>query len=654
MAGAGSGKTSAITHKIAYLIREAGLEAKHIAAVTFTNKAAREMRQRVAQHVTAEQAKALTVCTFHTLGLNILRREHAQLGFRPSFSIYDAEDSLGLVRELLHDAAAAETALARISRWKNALVGPEQAMTQAAGDDLALKAAHTYAEYQRHLKAYNSVDFDDLILQPVYLFQQQPAVLEAWQERIHYLLVDEYQDTNRSQYELVKLLVSKRRALTVVGDDDQSIYAWRGAQAENLAQLQVDFPDLKLIKLEQNYRSTGRILKVANTLISRNPHVFEKKLWSQHGYGDPLQVITTRDEEHEAEQVVAQLLHHKFVHRTEFKDYAILYRGNHQARVFERALREQRIPYYLSGGISFFERTEVRDMMAYFRLIANPDDNTAFLRIVNTPRREIGAATLEQLSQYAHERGVSLVSAASEIGLAQRLSERQLGALRRFTEWVLDSAERAGEADPANLAREILVDTRYEAWIQDQSDSPQAAERRVENVLELIGWLERASKHAEERNFADVVRRLLLLGMLDNDETDRERDLVSLMTLHAAKGLEFPHVFIVGMEEGFLPHRSSLETETAPGESAQDGFDPIAEERRLAYVGITRAQKTLTFTLAKRRRRYGEHVECEPSRFLAELPAEDLQWQGEGRSVDPQERQERADAHLANVRGLLR
>jgi ATP-dependent DNA helicase Rep len=650
LAGAGSGKTSAITHKIAWLIRDGGLDAKHVTAVTFTNKAAREMKERVAKLVTAEAARALTVSTFHTLGLNILRREHAAAGYRPGFSIYDADDSLALIRDILRDGAAAEAAQWRISRWKNALLDPESAVRAAAGDAQAGRVAAVYAEYQRSLKAYNSVDFDDLILQPVRLFERHPERLAAWRDRIRYLLVDEYQDTNLAQYALVRLLVGERGGLTVVGDDDQSIYAWRGAQPENLNQLQADFPDLKIIKLEQNYRSTGRILKAANALISRNPHVFEKRLWSELGYGDPLRVVVARDEEHEAEQVVANLLHHKFLHRTKFSDYAVLYRGNHQARLFERVLREQRIPYYLSGGLSFFERAEIRDLMAYFRLICNPDDNGAFLRVVNTPRREIGAATLEGLTAYAGERAVSLVAASFEVGLAQRLNDRQLAALRRFTHWITGLADRAAEAEPAGFIKEVLDDLRYDAWLEENSDTPEAAERRMENVLELAHWLTRVAAQEDGRSFPEAVARIALLGMLDNADDGAGRDEVSLMTLHAAKGLEFPHVFMVGMEEGFLPHRSSL----GDGDAAEGAAEAaLAEERRLAYVGITRAQRTLTFTLARRRKRYGEVVECAPSRFLSELPADDLQWEGDGRAVPPAERQERADAHLANLRGLL-
>ncbi len=640
LAGAGSGKTSVITRKIVALIREHGIDPSRIVAVTFTNKAAREMKTRVAALLGGGAAKGLAISTFHTLGLRILRAEGAHAGYRAGLSIYDSTDSLGLIRDLAHNSMA-EDIQRQISRWKNAMVEPEHAMATAGTDPLAAQAAKLYPLYQRHLKACNAVDFDDLILEPALIFARHPDVLSAWQDRIRYLLVDEYQDTNACQYSLVRQLVGTRGALTVVGDDDQSVYAWRGARPENLLQLQQDFPNLKVIKLEQNYRSAGRILKAANSLIRNNPHVYEKRLWSDLGYGDPIRVIVARDEEHEADRVVAQLLHHKFKHRTDFRDYALLYRGNHQARVLERALREQRIPYYLSGGISFFEHSEIRDVMGYLRLVANPADNSAFLRVANTPRREIGAATLEGLARYAAENGLSLTDASFADGLALQLNSRQLAALRRFTTWISALAERAPEADPAGLAREIVAEAHYDAWLQETSDSPAAAQKRQENVADVLDWLRRLTVQDGELSFADAVARISLIGMLDNNDPDASIDQVSLMTLHAAKGLEFPHVYLVGMEENLLPHRTSVEQDT------------VDEERRLAYVGITRARKTLSFSLARCRKRYGEIVDCEPSRFLAELPADDLEWQDEAASANPQERQERADAHLANLRGLL-
>ncbi len=646
LAGAGSGKTRVITRKIAYLIQQCGIPARHIAAVTFTNKAAREMKARVGELLTAKESRGLKVSTFHTLGLNILRREHARLGFRPGFSIFDASDSAGLIRDILHRDSGGDMELVQsvqwtISHWKNALVTPEQAQARAE-DEPQRVAAVVYQAYENHLRAYNALDFDDLIYLPVRLFEQQPECLEAWRERIRYLLVDEYQDTNGCQYQLVRQLSGLRQALTVVGDDDQSIYAWRGAQPENLRLLSEDFPRLKVIKLEQNYRSMGRILKAANQLIANNPHVFEKRLWSDKGYGDPIRVIRCRDDEHEAERVVSELLSHRFKHRSDYRDYAILYRGNHQSRPLERALREHRIPYFLSGGSSFFERTEVKDIMAYLRLLANPDDDAAFLRVVNTPRREIGTTTLEKLGRYAQQRGGSLLSGIGELGLAEHLPERAVSRLRQFAAWLDRIRERAERGDFMSALRDLVREMDYEQWLKDQSKDLKAAERRMANVHELLEWIERLhQQEAQGMSLGEIVSHLSLMDILERQEEENTQDCVSLMTLHAAKGLEFPHVFIIGMEEELLPHHSSLDS------------GDLSEERRLAYVGITRAQRTLTFTYAAKRRRYGEVITCEPSRFLDELPADDLVWEGGKSQQDPEQRKQRGQAHLANLRGLL-
>ncbi len=645
LAGAGSGKTRVITHKVAYLVRQCGLDARHIAAVTFTNKAAREMKARVGELLSDKERRGLKVSTFHTLGLNILRREHARLGLKAGFSIFDAGDSAALIRDLLQRDTGGDMSLSqslqwKISHWKNALVAPEQALSLAE-DEQARLAAVLYQEYQRHLRAYNALDFDDLIYLPVRLFEQQPDCLDSWRERIRYLLVDEYQDTNGCQYRLVRQLAGPRRALTVVGDDDQSIYAWRGAQPENLRLLSEDFPDLKVVKLEQNYRSMGRILKAANQLIANNEHVFEKRLWSDKGYGDPIRVIRCRDDEHEAERVVSEILSHRFQQRTAYRDYAILYRSNHQSRLLEKALREHRIPYFLSGGSSFFERSEVKDIMAYLRLLANPDDDSAFLRVVNTPRREIGASTLEKLATYARGRG-SLLDSIHELGLEQHLPERALVRLRQFAQWLSRIRERAERGDFMSALRDMVREMDYEQWLKDQSSDLKAAERRMNNVHELLEWVERLHRQEPQgTSLADIVSHLSLMDILERQDEENDQDCVSLMTLHAAKGLEFPHVFIIGMEEEILPHRSSLDT------------GDLSEERRLAYVGITRAQRTLTFSYAAKRRRYGEVSTCEPSRFLDELPADDLIWEGGRQPQDPQLRKQRGQAHLANLRGLL-
>jgi ATP-dependent DNA helicase Rep len=643
LAGAGSGKTRVITEKIAYLIGECAIPAKHIVAVTFTNKAAREMRERVGKLLTGDAGKGLVVSTFHTLGMRMLRREAAGLGYKSNFSIFDAQDSLHLIDELLRkggSAFAADALRNRISDWKNDLVLPPEAVKQAA-TEFETAAALLYAEYQRHLKAYNALDFDDLILQPVLALQNDAEVREHWQNRVRHLLVDEYQDTNTAQYRLVQLLVGPTTPFTAVGDDDQSIYAWRGANPENLHRLKEDFPRLQVVKLEQNYRSAGCILKCANQLIANNPHLFEKRLWSALGYGSPLKIMACRDGEHEAERVVSEILHHQFTHATRHGDYAILYRGNHQSRSFEKVLREHSIAYHLSGGTSFFEYTEVKDLLAYLRLLVNEDDDRAFLRVVNTPRRELGAATLEKLSAYASEHDLSLLAACFESGLEAVLNRRATSRLREFAEWVVELADEGRRSEPIPVVQRLIHDIDYSGWLSDNAKEPAEAERRQQNVAELLGWLERlADKGEEQRDLAAIVARIALLDRLDRDD-EGNANCVRLMTFHAAKGLEFPHVFMVGVEENLLPHRSSIEA------------DDLAEERRLAYVGITRAQKTLTLTYATRRRRAGDWESCEPSRFLSELPEEDVEWDKPGMAQNPETRKQRGQAHLAQLKGLL-
>lgn len=645
LAGAGSGKTRVITYKIAYLIKSLRYKARHITAVTFTNKAAREMKSRVSQILDAKETQGLTISTFHHLGLNILQKEIKHLGYKETFSIFDDQDCLKLIQGLVGETTDQEQLnfiQAQISRWKNAGVSPEQAFLLAT-DTLTENAARAYGLYIRQLKAYNATDFDDLIILPVKLFREHPQILQRWQHKIHYLLVDEYQDTNTSQYQLVKLLMEEQGNLTVVGDDDQSIYAWRGAQPENLHLLQQDFPRLKVIKLEQNYRSTGYILKAANTLISNNPHIFNKKLWTEKGNGEPLRIIFSKDEFHEAERVVSELIDHKFQHRTSFSDYAILYRGNYQAKVFEKVLRANRIPYFLSGGTSFFERTEIKDLMAYLKLIINPDNDNAFLRVINTPRREIGATTLEKLGNYAQERGVSLLTACFEYGLTHILPDKAVENLQTFANWLVNLSDQAQRnVDPLELTRELLNNINYSQWLKDSCSDIKTAEKKIANVEELILWMQELLEREDKNNLKDVVSYLSLLDILDRQAEEKVTDRVSLMTLHAAKGLEFPYVFIVGMEEELLPHINNLEEV------------PLQEERRLAYVGITRARKTLTFSLAEKRKKYGEQYHCQPSRFLQELPQDILIWENPQMTLDFKARQTKARHHLNKIKSFLK
>ena len=643
LAGAGSGKTSVITRKIAYLVNTCGIKASHIAAVTFTNKAAREMKGRVGKLIKGSAAEGLTVSTFHQLGLNIIRTERRELGLKNGFSIFDGQDSHTLIRDLLIQEHGAEGDQAasiqqRISQWKNDRVLPEQAV-EGATSPADMLCAQAYLRYNRALRAYNALDFDDLILLPTILFEQSPDILERWQHRLHYLLVDEYQDTNSSQYLLVRQLVGNRSGLTVVGDDDQSIYAWRGARPENLVQLQEDFGGLKVIKLEQNYRSTSRILKAANTLIANNTHVFEKQLWSELGYGEPLRVIRCADDVQEADQVVAEILDHKLRKGTRLGDYAVLYRGNHQSRLLEVALQQQQVPYHMSGGTSFFARNEVKDIMAYLRLVMNENDDNAFLRVANVPRRKLGASTLEALGNFAKEQRCSLNQACVRIGKDQ-LAEVSLRRLQEFHQWLSTVRQRCQGERGVSGIRQMIRDIDYEAWLNQLSSSEDVAERRMSNVNFLIDSLQRVMNE-EQVALDEAISRLVLRDLLEQqEEEEASDDSVQLMTLHASKGLEFPHVFIIGMEENLLPHRASVE----------DGN--IEEERRLAYVGITRARQTLAMTMARKRRQFGETISCEPSRFIEELPADDLQWQG-GDEDTAEANEERGQETLASLKSLF-
>ena len=660
LAGAGSGKTSVITRKIAYLIEECDIPARSIAAVTFTNKAAREMKERVAKLVSGPQAKGLIVSTFHTLGLNIIRRELKVMGYKPGFSILDQEDCRKILKELMVRHSELEedlldTVQNTISNWKNNLTEPDMALSTAesVGEQ---HIASLYKRYQHSLRCYNAVDFDDLITAPALLLRNSTEVLARWRKRIRYLLVDEYQDTNLAQYELVKLLISERQALTVVGDDDQSIYAWRGARPENLEQLQTDFPALQVIKLEQNYRSTGRILRAANTLIDNNPHLFEKSLWSELGPGDPLRLIHTDNEDGECERVVNEIIDMRLKRRCHYRDFAVLYRGNYQARLLELKLQQQHVPYQITGGQSFFAKTEIKDIMAYLRLLTNSSDDNAMLRIINTPRRQIGPTTLEKLGEYANQRGIGLYAAIDELGLAAQLPAANLERLKNFKQW-LDNARRAAFSDqPMAAVRELLDDIDYLSWLHQNASSSKVAEKRWENVNLLLSQLEQVMEKEAEEEFGDTfneqlddgdskiekaVTKLVLRDMLDRQEEDAQDDKVQLLTLHAAKGLEFPHVFLIGMEEEILPHRSSIEQ------------DSIEEERRLAYVGITRAQRTLTMTCAKSRTQFGESIRPDPSRFIAELPQNDLTIIGNNVEASPERQRETAEQSLDALKSLF-
>ena len=647
LAGAGSGKTSVITRKIAHLIQNCGIRAQYIVAMTFTNKAAREMKERVATLLRPGEGRGLTVCTFHNLGLNIIRREHERLGYKPGFSIFDESDIKALLSDIMQKEYSGDDGIDEIKNmigaWKNDLILPPEALEKAR-NPREQTAAIVYTHYQRTLKAFNAVDFDDLILLPVKLFQEHPDVLERWQNRVRYLLVDEYQDTNASQYLLVKMLIGMRNQFTVVGDDDQSIYAWRGARPENLMLLKEDYPSLKVVMLEQNYRSTSRILRCANVLIANNPHAFEKQLWSEMGVGDEIRVIRCKNEEAEAERVAMEILTLHLRTNRPYSDFAILYRGNYQAKLIELKLQHHQVPYRLSGGNSFFGRQEVKDLMAYLRLLVNPDDDNAYLRVINVPRREIGSTTLEKLGNYATERGISMYAASEELGLGEHLDARYTERLQRFKHWLDGVRHKVALEDPIAALHEMIRDIDYENWIRQQTASDKAAEFRISNVWFLVEALKNTLEKDEEGDMTieDAIGKLVLRDMLERQQEEEENaEGVQMMTLHASKGLEFPYVFIMGMEEEILPHRSSIEADT------------IEEERRLAYVGITRARQTLAFTFAAKRKQYGEIIDCTPSRFLDELPPDDLAW--EGLDDAPVEvKAARGNNALADIRAMLK
>ena len=626
LAGAGSGKTRVITGKIAYLIQTCGYAARQIVAVTFTNKAALEMQARLSLLLEASQTRGLTVSTFHSLGVRFLREEYAGAGLKQGFSVLDSQDCLGLIQSLIAttDRARLKAVQQRISLWKNALVTPDQA-AHLADTPQALEAVHTYHSYQATLRAYQAVDFDDLILLPCQVLGASEAIRQKWQHRIGYLLVDEYQDTNHCQYQLLRYLTGSRAMFTAVGDDDQAIYGWRGATIENLARLQQDFPALRLIKLEQNYRSTQRILAAANRVIACNPKLFDKTLWSEHGTGEGITVTRMDGELAEAQAVAMRVSAARVEKQAHWRDFAVLYRSNQQARVMEQALRDLRIPYTVSGGQSFFDKSEVRDVLAYLRLLANDADDPAFIRAATTPRRGIGQATLQAIGQYAAQRQLSMRAAASEQGLLSLLPTRQQEALSGFVAFANRFEARAVKPpnqEPVDrLLDELMLAIGYENHLYDVSSDDRAAQSKWQTVLDLLEWLKGRAKESDW-NLEMLVQHVALVTMLDR-QTDESPDTVTLSTLHAAKGLEFPHVFLIGVEEGLLPHLGRSSPDEEPADSAVEAAR-IEEERRLMYVGITRAQRSLHLTWCARRRRQREERVCEVSRFVVEMGLEQV------------------------------
>ena len=640
LAGAGSGKTRVITEKIAYMITQAGYKPHHIAAITFTNKAAKEMQERVLARLGREQTRGLTVCTFHSLGMRILREEAQHIGYKKNFSILDASDSARIIGELLGSTGreAVFKAQHQISLWKNNLQTPEAAF-QAADDDWAKQIAQVYAAYQTTLAHYQAVDFDDLIRLPTLLLQQNSEVRLKWQQRLQYLLIDECQDTNACQYALMRALVGLEGRFTAVGDDDQSIYAWRGANMENLRRLQEDYPQIKIIKLEQNYRSTARILKVANQVIANNPKLFPKTLWSQLGEGEVVRVVACQSETHEAEFVAQQIARNKLIYGANFADFAILYRGNHQARLFEDALRSARIPYQISGGQSFYDKAEIKDVLSYLRLLANPDDDPAFLRAATTPKRGIGDTTLGKLNDYAKQHECSLFQAAQSMEALAALNAKNREAVQQFVYLMQDYQARAAADDAGEVVQNLLQEIEYEAYLAGADEGGKAAEMRWQNVQDLAGWLAKKGEEGE-KNLIELTQTIALMTLLEGRD-DGEIDAVKMSTLHASKGLEYPFVYLVGCEEGLFPHADSVEA------------GALEEERRLMYVGITRAKQQLTLTHCIKRKRQGTFVFPEPSRFIGEMPQGDLDILGR-KGGKPIVSKEEGRERLGNMLAMLK
>ena len=635
LAGAGSGKTRVIVEKIAHLVGSGRYPARRIAAITFTNKSAKEMRERVGKRLKGDAAEGLTICTFHALGLRIVQIECARLGLKRGFSVFDADDAAAQFKDLMPGAKpdAVQAAMSLVSRAKNAGLSPEQALA-AAGSTRELEAAQLYARYQSRLASFNAMDFDDLIRLPVELLENDAEARDAWRERIGYLLVDECQDSNDAQYRMLRALAGDAGQFTCVGDDDQSIYAWRGANPENLLRMGSDYPALTIIKLEQNYRCSNRVLRAANHLIAHNPHEHLKTLWSDSADGERIRIWECRDSEHEAEKVASEI---DFVARSRgapWSDFCVLFRGNHQSRVLEKALQLLRIPYHLSGGTAFLERAEVKDALSWLRLLVNPEDDAAFLRAVQSPRREVGQTTLARLAELAREAGMPLSRAAESVGLLKQLPPRAGNALHGFTDILHALRREAKEKTAADLVRSLAQRSGLDAMLKAQCKTEQLYRIRAGNLEELAQWFE----GAKGSGVGDLAAQLALVSRSDKDDAGNQ---VRLMSLHASKGLEFRYVFIVGMEDGSLPHEASLDE------------GRLEEERRLLYVGITRAKEQLWLSHSLRATRWGSVVKLPPSRFFDELPAAELQRDGADPVADAARKQERARAGIASIRALF-
>mgnify|MGYP000256483157 CR=1 FL=1 len=648
LAGAGCGKTRVITEKMAYLVNTGACPVERIFAITFTNKAAKEMQERIKGRLDKDLSKGLSISTFHSLGLTILKKHYEDIGYKKNFTLFDSHDTLALIHDIAYESFQlpkenSKFIQSRISFWKSSLLVPSQVVPE---NDLEKQAQFVYEEYQKYLKSYNSFDFDDLIFQPIQLFKNNEIVREKWSDRFRYILIDEYQDTNESQYQMLKYLAQGKNRFTVVGDDDQSIYAWRGSRPENLRHLQEDYPALRVIKLEQNYRSTGRILNVANKLIENNSHIFEKKLWSDSAYGDPIKVVNVLNEEDEAQYIASDIFFDRVKENSKNSDYAILIRNNYQSFILERYMQMNKIPYVISGGTSFFAKAEIKDIISYLRLIVNLDDDRAFLRVVNTPKREIGSATIHKLSEVANDKHTSFFQTLYNL---ENIDIRPAAKynLSKFKDLVIGAQQEIiSSISPSEMKKilgKFIDDIEYRQWLVDSSSSEKQAEFRFSNILELIKWI---TTQLEDESYnglqslSAILNKMLLIDMLDRDNEDKNDNQVQRITMHSSKGLEFKKVYVMGMEEGILPSQNSIDEES------------IEDERRLAYVAITRAKEKLTITLTKYRKRFGEKQTTQPSRFLDELPESDIDWIG-GKKECPKARQENTKKSLENLKNMF-
>ncbi|WP_343154246.1 UvrD-helicase domain-containing protein [Buchnera aphidicola (Aphis aurantii)] len=619
LAGAGSGKTKVIINKIIYLIKYCQYEPKNVIALTFTNKAAHEIKLRLLKYLNISQIKQIVISTFHSFGLKIIKKEIDFLKLDSNFSLFDEKDQITLLKKITNhknDTQLLKNLVCMISYWKNKFYTPAD-VELVSKSSQEKDFAYFYKKYENYLNESNILDFDDLICIPTLLFKRNKIIKKRWQKKITYLLIDEYQDTSSSQYELIKMLTNVNSNFTLVGDDDQSIYSWRGATTQNIFLLKKDFPNLKVIKMEQNYRSYGRILKAANKLISYNPNYFKKKLFSKLKYGNKINVIIGKNEEVEAEKIAEKIIFQCSTDKIQYKDYAILYRGNYQSQILEKIFLKRNIPYNISNNLSFFSRPEIKDLLSYLRLIINHNDNYAFAKVLNTPCRRIGITTLNKIEKLAIKRKISFFQISSDPEIKNVLRVSTVNKINEFISWIKKITLLA-VSKPSNILDVIIHDIEYESWLSKFLKEPEKIKASINNIYMLSNWVKsliKGSNFEKPMNLLEIITKMTLRDIINNEKKPSDANEVQLMTLHSSKGLEFSSVFIIGMSEGILPNVKSINENN------------IEEERRLTYVGMTRAKKQLFLTYCQTRIKYGQKLFTVPSRFLFELPEEDLHWE---------------------------